>query len=248
MLINFFGFNILTDPVFFARVGLRFGPLVVGPKRYVSCALKPRELPRIDLVLLSHAHMDHMDLRSLRSLRSLNRDTHVVTAKHTADVFQHLRFRNVSELGWEQTQQITTDSGAVTISAFRLRHWGARMRRDTHRTYNAYVLERNGVRICFAGDTARTPAHLLGSRGSIDLMMAPISAYNPWITSHCTPEEAIAMADEANARFLMPVHHETFMLSWEPMEEPIQRFQAALEKCSERIALTSIGQTFRLPG
>jgi L-ascorbate metabolism protein UlaG (beta-lactamase superfamily) len=78
-------------------------------------------------------------------------------------------------------------------------------------------------------------------------MIVPIGAYQPWIHSHCNPEEAIAMADEAQARFLLPVHHQTFKLSWEPMGEPIQRFTAALKGAPDRVALTEIGQTFVLP-
>src|ERR1700742_1781302 len=68
VLVNFFGLNILTDPVFFDRCGIRVPPLTIGPKRYDACALRPEELPRIDLILLSHAHFDHFDLRSLRTL------------------------------------------------------------------------------------------------------------------------------------------------------------------------------------
>jgi L-ascorbate metabolism protein UlaG (beta-lactamase superfamily) len=78
-------------------------------------------------------------------------------------------------------------------------------------------------------------------------MMVPIGAYQPWIRAHCTPEQAVAMADEAGARFLIPVHHQTFKLSWEPMDEPIARFQASLKGAPERIALTRIGETFVLP-
>jgi len=244
VLINFYGLNILTDPVFFARVGLRFGPLTLGPKRYIAAALHPRELPRIDLVLLSHGHMDHLDLRSLRRVP---RDCTVITARHTADIFRSLRFQNVHELGWDEEREVLSEQGGLHVTAFQLRHWGARMQWDTHRTYNAYVLERGGRRLCFTGDTARTAAHALGSRGAIDLMMVPIGAYHPWIAHHCTPEEAVEMADEAGARFVMPVHHETFKLSWEPLEEPITRFRAALSGAPERIALTRIGETFVLP-
>jgi L-ascorbate metabolism protein UlaG (beta-lactamase superfamily) len=75
----------------------------------------------------------------------------------------------------------------------------------------------------------------------------PIGAYNPWIHSHCTPEQAVQMADEAGARFIMPVHHQTFRLSAEGLYEPIERFQAALHKTPERIALCEIGETFVLP-
>ena len=83
--------------------------------------------------------------------------------------------------------------------------------------------------------------------GPIDLAIMSIGAYNPWIQSHCTPEQAIEMATVAGARFIMPVHHQTFRLSFEPFREPIERFQAALSNTPERIALREIGETFVLP-
>ncbi len=239
VLVDFFGLWILTDPVFFARIGVRFGPLTFGPKRFVRCALTPAEIPRIDLVLLSHAHFDHLDLRSLENV---NRDAVVVTARATADLFRHIAFREVIEMDWEEVREIATPRGSVTVAAFRLRHWGARMQWDLHRGYNAYVIERGGRRLCFMGDTARTSARHLATRGPIDLLCAPIAAYRPWIRSHCTPEEAVAMAEEAGARVVMPVHHETFQLSAEPLCEPIARFRRAL--APERIALTRIGETW----
>jgi L-ascorbate metabolism protein UlaG (beta-lactamase superfamily) len=245
VLVNFFGVNILTDPLFFARCGIRLPPLTIGPKRYVACALKPKDLPRIDLVLLSHAHFDHLDVPSLHMI---DRDTTVVTAGRTTDILQSIRFREVIELDWGEDRTIETPHGSVTVAAFQLRHWGARMRYDDYRHYNAYVFERGGKRLGFLGDSARTPAHILASRGPIDLVFVPIGAYHPWIHAHCTPEEAVAMGDEAGARYLMPIHHQTFMLSWEPMTEPIQRFTAALRNAPNRVALTEIGQTFELPG
>ena len=78
-------------------------------------------------------------------------------------------------------------------------------------------------------------------------MVVPIGAYNPWIASHCNPEEAVEMAEQARARFVVPVHHQTFRLSFEPFREPIERFEAALGKTPERIALREIGETFVLP-
>jgi L-ascorbate metabolism protein UlaG (beta-lactamase superfamily) len=61
--------------------------------------------------------------------------------------------------------------------------------------------------------------------GPIDLAIMPIGAYNPWIHSHCTPEQAVQMANEAGAHFIMPVHHQTFHLSSEDFREPIKRFR-----------------------
>ena len=126
-----------------------------------------------------------------------------------------------------------------------MQHWGARVRHDAHRGFNGYLLECTGRRVCIAGDTARTNFAAIGSRGPVDLMAVPIGAYNPWIASHCTPEQAIDMANEARARFVMPIHHQTFRLSREPMDEPIQPFVGGL--APERIALREIGETFVLP-
>ena len=87
----------------------------------------------------------------------------------------------------------------------------------------------------------------LRQHGPIDVAIIPISAYNPWIQSHCTPEQAVQMANAAGARFVVPVHHQTFRLSFEPLGEPIARFEAELSKAPERIALREIGETFVLP-
>ena len=114
-----------------------------------------------------------------------------------------------------------------------------------------YVLESRKCgrrRIIFAGDTALTNsfAELRDDR-PYDLAILGIGAYQPWIRSHCTPEQAIAMANMAGARYIMPVHHQTFKLSFEPFREPIERFTAALADEPERIALREIGETFVLP-
>jgi L-ascorbate metabolism protein UlaG (beta-lactamase superfamily) len=122
------------------------------------------------------------------------------------------------------------------------------MRHDTHRGYNGYVLERNGRRIIFAGDTALTNSFAeLHDGRAYDLAIFGIGAYDPWIRSHCTPEQAVAMARAAGASFIMPVHHQTFKLSAEPFRQPIERFARALHDEPERIALREIGETFVLP-
>ena len=75
----------------------------------------------------------------------------------------------------------------------------------------------------------------------------PIGAYRPWIRNHCTPEEALEMANGAGAQYLVPIHHQTFRLSDEPMNEPIERFAAALEREPQRLAIRDVGQTFVCP-
>jgi L-ascorbate metabolism protein UlaG (beta-lactamase superfamily) len=245
VLINFFGVTILTDPVLFSRVGIRLPGFTMGPKRLTAPALNFDELPKIDLILLSHAHFDHLDLLTLRCFDEC---TSVITARATRNLLQGTRFFHVSELDWGQSKRLSTAAGEIEITAFPVKHWGARTQRDTYRGYNGYLIERGGRRIIFAGDTAMTETFAERRRhGAIDVAIMSIGAYNPWIQSHCTPEQAVQMANAAGARFIVPVHHQTFRLGFEPFREPIERFEAALSKTPERTALREIGQTFVLP-
>lgn len=241
VLLRIDGFTILTDPVFSTRAGLDLGLFTLGPKRLVAPALALAELPRIDLVLLSHAHMDHLDIASLRQLE--NRRTALVTAARTTDLLRPGRYARVTELGWGGH----TVEGPLAIQAFRVNHWGARMRTDTYRGYNAYVIEAGRYRVLFGGDTAYTTAFRgVKSSRPFDLAIMPVGAYNPWIHYHCTPEQAWQMAGDAGAEFFLPVHHQTFPLSSEPYLEPIERVYQAAGSHADRVAVRAIGQEFQL--
>jgi L-ascorbate metabolism protein UlaG (beta-lactamase superfamily) len=245
VLLNFYGVTILTDPALFPRIGIRLPGFTIGPKRLTAPALTVHELPKIDIVLLSHAHFDHFDLRTLHRF---DNSTKVVTAPRTRDLLRWTRFRDVTELRWGERVSITTSAGKTDIVAFRVKHWGARVQRDEYRGYNGYVLEREGRRIVFGGDTAMTDSFAeLREKGRVDLAIMSIGCYNPWIRTHCDPEQAVQMANDAGAQFIMPVHHQTFRLSFEPFREPIERFENVLQQTPERIALREIGQTFVLP-
>ncbi len=239
MLVQVDGFTILTDPVFSCRVGISVGPMTLGIKRLIDVAAPITELPHIDLILLSHAHMDHFDLPSLRSLE--NEGTTVVTAANTSDLLRVKRYANVHELGWEQRIQV----GPAEIKGFKVAHWGARMRSDVYRGFNGYLLEVGKHRIVFGGDTAYTENFKpLKSSKPVDLAIMPIGAYDPWIRVHCNPEEALAMANDAGAEFILPVHHQTFQLSREPHLEPVERILAAAGSAPERVCLREIGGEF----
>lgn len=239
VLLKIEGATVLTDPVFSARVGLHLGPLTLGVKRLVAPALNLSELPKIDLVLLSHAHFDHFDIPTLRKLE--NRGTAVVTAAHTADLLRVNRWGEVRELAWGERATV----GPLEIRAFRVNHWGARMRSDTHRGYNGYTIASGRYRAIFAGDTALTDTFRgLRSARPFDLAIMPVGAYNPWIHYHCTPEQALQMANDAGAEAVLPVHHQTFTLSREPYLEPIERLARAAAGDPGRIAMERIGQEF----
>jgi L-ascorbate metabolism protein UlaG (beta-lactamase superfamily) len=233
------GFTILTDPVFSAKIGINFGAMTVGLKRLVAPALQISAFPRPNLILLSHAHMDHFDLPSLRRLA--NHESSVVTAASTSDLLRVNQYCEVHELKWNQTAQI----GPASVRAFEVRHWGARMRNDTHRGYNGYLIECGRYRVVFAGDTAQTDTFRhLRTAAPVDLAIMPIGAYNPWIHAHCNPEQALSMAGDAGADCILPVHHRTFELGQEPVSEPMERLLRAAGGSSDRIVLSDIGQEF----
>jgi L-ascorbate metabolism protein UlaG (beta-lactamase superfamily) len=240
VLLNFYGVTILTDPVMFDRVGFKLGGFIVGRKRLVAPALTIEELPKIDLVLLSHAHMDHMDLPTLKALRQ---DSAVITASRTSDILSKTHFKSIQELKWGQKTVLQTDAGGLEVEAFEVNHSGARWSNDSFRGYNGYLLRKDGKQVLFGGDTALSKT-FRNLRGKSDLGIMPIGCYGRIGASHCTPEQAVQMANEGNVDSFMPVHHKTFPIGKEPIAEPMQRLDAAIEK--ERIALREIGETFVL--
>jgi L-ascorbate metabolism protein UlaG (beta-lactamase superfamily) len=244
VLINFYGVTILTDPALFEKVGADSGLGTIGPKRLIAPALTPAELPPIDLVLLSHAHMDHLNSATLRKLPGGGRS---VTARATADLLSDTPLKSPVELGWGDKVQVATANGDVQVEAFEVKHWGARWRYDKHRGYNGYIIERHGRKIIFGGDTAFTDSFAaLRSKGPFEMAIMPIGAYEPWVQAHCNPEEAVAMADAADAKFVLPMHFKTFAFGREGVTEPTDRLQAALDPA--RIGWLDVGQTFQLPG
>lgn len=241
VLINFYGVRIITDPVLYPRIGIDIGVGSIGPVRLVNCALTPDEVPEIDLVVVSHAHFDHLDTPSLGAIRGMPA---AVMAASTSDLLPRRRYASVAELRWNEFAKVSTRRGEVGVRAIEVRHWGARVQRDTYRGYNGWIVEREGRRLLIGGDTASTPAFANHRQfGPFDAAVMPIGAYDPWIRAHCTPEQAIAMADAANARLFVPVHHQSFRLSREPVTEPIERAEQMLLPERGRLALREIGET-----
>jgi L-ascorbate metabolism protein UlaG (beta-lactamase superfamily) len=236
VLLNFFGSRVLTDPVLESRIGIGRGLAKLGPRRLIAPALQTRELPPLDLMLLSHAHMDHTDLGTLRTLP---RDVPVVVQPGNRDLVR--RFRDVVELAWGESTRV----GGIEVESIEVRHWGARMVTDHHRGYGGYLLRKEGRTVLFAGDTAYTDVFgRLRPGGPVDLAILPIGAYDPWIANHASPEQAWDMFQALGASYLLPIHHSTFRLSREPADEPVRRLLAAAGDEDWRVVLTEVGQTW----
>ncbi|HEU4593887.1 MAG TPA: MBL fold metallo-hydrolase [Pyrinomonadaceae bacterium] len=240
VLVNFYGTWLLTDPALRTRVGLRVAGATLGPRRLVRPALTPGELPPLDAVLVSHAHMDHCDLGTLKRLP---RRTRAVVQKGNGDLVR--RFARADELAWGESVEV----GGARVESIEVNHWGARTLTDRHRGYGGFLVEKRGRALVFGGDTAYTTAFArLRRRGvRVDLAILPIGAYDPYIHAHANPEQSWAMRREMGAKYILPMHHSTFRLSREPAGEPVRRILAAAGDERWRVALTEIGETWVLP-
>lgn len=241
VLIDFGGTRILTDPTFFTRIGLAIGPITLGPKRVVSAALTPEELPPLDAVVVTHAHLDSLDLPSLRRVATAPL---LVLPTRTADVVAGLEFPRVVELGWGER----VEAAGVTIEAVEVNHWGKRWPWERWRGYNGYLFSRGGVRVLFASDTAYTPT--LGAFGrarGVTVAILGNGAYDPWVMNHANPEQVWQMFEEIGAQYLIPVHWDTFRLGREPLGDAIRRLVVAAGVREDRIVVRGIGETWRMP-
>lgn len=225
--------NILVDPVFSDRIGVRLGRKIFGVKRLGHAPITPEGLPVIDLVLVTHAHFDHLDKPSLRRLARSG--TTVVTAPGTRRLIPR-GFGAVIELPVGRTLTIH----GTQIQALRPNHSGARSLIDRHRQFNSYVLTAAAGRMLFVGDTAYTDA--FRDIGRVDVAAFGIGAYAPREHAHATPEQVWRMCMQARIRRLLPVHHSTFELSDEPLGEPMRRLLAAAGDQAARIIQTAPGE------
>jgi len=195
-------------------------------KRLKRPGVHLRDLPAIDLVLVTHAHFDHLHRPSLRAIVQQARRRRVappviVVPSQVVDLVSDLGFREVVELDWWDNYR----QQGVTVTHVPSRHWGARVLRDSYRGYGGYVLREGHHSIYHAGDTAYFPGFReIGRRLSPELALLPIGAYNPasFRNVHADPSDATRAFLDLKARWLVPMHYGTFRLSHEPVDEPLQ--------------------------
>lgn len=241
LLINFFGVRVISDPTLFERIGLSLNSFfTLGPKRLVPPPLSPLELNPLDLILVTHAHMDHLDIRSLKAL---TKKAVVVTARGCSRMIGPLGYDDVRELKWGESTEVS----GLRITAIGARHWGTRWPPfGAEYGFASYLLEKNGYRMLLACDSAYTELFGELSRNPPDLAAFSIGAYNPFIWNHANPEEVWRMFVQSGANYLIPIHWGTFRLSREPIHEPMSRLTAVAGAEQGRIVLRQIGGSWTL--
>jgi L-ascorbate metabolism protein UlaG (beta-lactamase superfamily) len=242
ILMNFFGVRMISDPSLFKRVGLTLGPfLTVGPQRLAPAPLKPSQLQQLDVILVTHAHMDHLDIRSLEALP---KSAVVVACSGCATLIKPLGYSDIRELKWGERTRIK----GLTVTAMGANHWGKRWPPWGHDYgFNSYVLEKSAHRMLLACDSAFTDMFAPLHHNPPDVAAFSVGAYDPWIWNHADPEQVWTMFLQTGARYLVPIHWGTFRLSKEPMDEPLRRLITAAGSESYRVVLRQIGGVWTLP-
>jgi len=231
------GLNVLVDPV--------FANWLVLIHRLRRPGVRIEDLPAIDAVLLTHAHMDHLNLPSLRKIiqrtyRLRGEGPIVVIPEGVEDLVDTLGFSLVMSTRWWQTVKI----GEVEITMTPAQHWGARMLKDTHRGFGGYVLRHGTQSVYHSGDSGYFAGFReIGERLAPEVALLPIGAYKPdgFRRVHTSPDDAIQAFIDLGAEKMVPMHYGTFRLSEEPMDEPLPRLMDAARRVGVReqiLALT----------
>lgn len=221
------GLTFLTDPHF----GARCGPFdLVGPRRVRPPAIALADLPRIDVVLLTHDHYDHCHLPTLRFLARRDGTMVIAPLGHRA-LLARAGVKRLVELDWWQEHALA-NGGQVTLTP--ARHWSNRFSgRRNGRLWGGFFVRSGGTTLWNAGDTgydAEMFKEIRRRLGAPDGAMIPIGAYEPrWFMApqHCNPAEAVLIHREVGATTSVAMHWGTWRLTDEAWDEPPRALAAA---------------------
>jgi N-acyl-phosphatidylethanolamine-hydrolysing phospholipase D len=243
-LIQVEGVSILTDPIWSDRCS----PVsFAGPKRYTPPGIQLDNLPNIDVVIISHNHYDHMDLPTLLELEKKFHPTFIAGLGNREFLLKE-GLGSVIELDWWENTKIKD----VSISFTPAQHFTGRGIFDRFKSlWGSYVIEGRSEKVYFAGDTGYSPhfKEIAEKYGKMDIAILPIGAFEPrWFMAdvHVDPEQAVQAFEDLDAKYFIPMHYMTFVLSDEKLDSPIpltvQAFQARKMELSRLIAF-KIGES-----
>lgn len=239
--------RILTDPNFASSLGWIL-PRVSPPGILLD------ELPRLDALLVTHAHADHL---SFECLDRLPRNIPLLAPPAVSRWLHRLGYSHAEALAPGESAMV----GHLRISAAAAKHLGSRYAVDRWRSAaNMYLLDTKSTTCFFAGDTALTPdSHRLveqqvhASGRSLDVALLPIG-HAPWWKrtsfrrGHLTADDALALFNRLGARFFIPYHWGTFHHVTSGAFDAIRQLRTSLERYerAQAVKILEPGTTFEL--
>jgi L-ascorbate metabolism protein UlaG (beta-lactamase superfamily) len=241
VLIEIDGLRVLTDPVW----GPRASPSrLAGPKRFQPVPVALRELPPVDLVLVSHDHYDHLDYPTIRELRK-----HEVPFVTSLGVGAHLEAWGVNperivELDWWESHRLPGTE--LTVTAAPSQHFSGRGLRDRNATlWSSLVIRSPHHQVFFSGDTGLTSEYetIRARFGRFDLVMLEVGAFHPaWGDVHLGPENALRALALLGGGAFLPVHWGTFSLAMHAWDQPAEALLALAPAAGAQLVMPRLGE------
>ena len=221
------GLNILIDPIFSNRAS----PFTfLGPKRYVKSVLTIENIPKIDVVAITHNHYDHLDYKTVKSIKDKYPEVIFLVPLGMAEWFKKYGISKVKEFDWWENKKIN-DTNFIFLPT---QHWSKRNFVDRNKSlWGAWWISKDDYSFLHLGDTgySKDIENIKIKLGSPNLVAIPIGAYKPrniMKNNHINPEEAVKIFIELEANHAIPIHWGTFILSLEEVDEPIKRLKENL--------------------
>ncbi len=240
-LIEIGGVRVLTDPVW----GLRASPLsLAGPKRFQPVPVALREMPPVDVVIISHDHYDHLDYPTIRAL--VKSDVPFVTS---LGVGAHLEAwgippDRITELDWWESYALPTVG--VRVTAAPSQHFSGRTLKTRNATlWSSFVVRSERHCVFFSGDTGLTTEYgdIRERLGPFDLAMLEVGAWDPaWGDMHLGPRNALEAVALLDAATFLPIHWGTFRLAMHPWDQPAEVLYEQSSKIRARLILPRLGE------
>jgi N-acyl-phosphatidylethanolamine-hydrolysing phospholipase D len=238
VLIQMGGLNILTDPHFSDRT---FAVQFIGPKRKVPLSVSLAELPRIDLVVISHNHYDHLDTDTVKALQAQAGGPPIFAVPLGVDVwFKDLGITNVERFDWWNSKTVL----GIELHFVPAQHWSSRSPFDRNASlWGGWVIKEranastSGRSLYFAGDTGiSNDFQDIGARfNGFDFSLIPVGAYEPrWFMQdqHVNPDEAVQIHKDVKSKWSLGIHWGTFELTDESLDQPLIDLPKALVKAA----------------